>query len=140
MTQFVATPEYISDAAQQCDNTAFDVMTQLTNLQTFVTNLVGEAGTSQWNGPANQASVYTWLGVSASQFAEMMSNLHIYSVAMHDALVDIGEGLRGNYVNYVNSEADNLRGLQGIDGNLINTPSNPQGMPVTPQNIPPANL
>ncbi|GAA4215781.1 WXG100 family type VII secretion target [Actinocatenispora rupis] len=122
MTQYNVTPQYVANAATDCDTTAQDVQTQLGLLRTYVEGL----GAS-------------WLGVSATQFAEMMTNFQVYSVALHDALVDIGQGLRGNYVNYVNSEADNLRGLVGIDGNLVDTPTDPSGQPatVTP---PPANL
>lgn len=139
MTQYNVTPEYVSDAAQQADNTANDVMTQLTNLQTYVNQLVGDAAP----GAGGVGGAYQWMGVTASQFAELMNNVHVYSVALHDALVDIGEGLRGNYVNYVNSEADNLRGLQTVDQGLLNTPLDPNNEPVTPatiSTIPPAKL
>ena len=139
MTQYNVTPQYVSEAAQQADNTANDVLTQLTNLQSYVNQLVGDAA----GAAGGTAGAYQWMGVTASQFSELMNNVHIYSVALHDALVDIGEGLRGNYVNYVNSEADNLRGLQSIDGGLLNTPTDPgsQSGTLTPvPNVPPANL
>src|SRR6185369_17417314 len=112
---------------------------QLTNLQSYVNQLVGDAA----GAAGGTAGAYQWMGVTASQFSELMNNVHIYSVALHDALVDIGEGLRGNYVNYVNSEADNLRGLQSIDGGLLNTPTDPASQPgtlTTVPTVPPANL
>jgi WXG100 family type VII secretion target len=121
MSQFNITPEYVSTAAADCDTTAQDVRTQLGLLQTYVEGLGA-----------------TWLGVSSVQFAELMTNFQVYSIALHDALVDIGQGLRGNYVNYVNSEADNLHNLVAIDGNLVGTPNNPANQPTT--YVPPANL
>ncbi|HEY3505730.1 MAG TPA: WXG100 family type VII secretion target [Actinocatenispora sp.] len=124
MTQYNVTPQYVATAASDCDTTAQDVQTQLGLLRTYVEGLGA-----------------TWLGVSSAQFAEMMTNFQVYSVALHDALVDIGQGLRGNYVNYVNSEADNLKSLVGIDGNLVDTPNNPSSQPTTLTPVPPpANL
>lgn len=120
MTQYNVTPEYVANAAADCDMTAQNVRTQLGLLRTLVEGL----GAS-------------WLGVSATQFAGLMNNFQIYSVALHDALTDIGQGLRGNYVNYVNTEADNLRNLVSIDGGLVGTPgdtSQPN------KHVPPANL
>jgi hypothetical protein len=35
---------------------------------------------------------------------------------LHDALTDIGSGLRGNYVNYTQAEEDNIRQLVTVDG------------------------
>ncbi|MEV6598530.1 WXG100 family type VII secretion target [Actinoplanes sp. NPDC051346] len=123
MTHYNVTPEYVATAATQCDNTANNVLTQLTALQQFVTGL----GAS-------------WFGVTSAQFAEMMNNFHVYSILLHDALVNIGQGLSGNFVNYVNSEADNLQNLLAIDGNLIGTPTDPSAMPTDPTPIQPARL
>jgi|GEM_PF-1512605 WXG100 family type VII secretion target len=122
MTHYNVTPQYVATAASDCDTTAQDVRAQLSALQSYVEGLGA-----------------TWLGVSAVQFAEMMNNFHVYSVALHDALVDIGQGLRGNYVNYVNSEADNLKSLVAIDGNIVATPNDPSSTP-TSITVPPANL
>lgn len=123
MTQYNVTPQYVATAATECDTTAQDVQTQLGLLRTYVETLGA-----------------TWLGVTAAQFAEMMNNFQVYSIALHDALVDIGQGLRGNYVNYVNSEADNLRNLVGIDGNIVATPNNPSSEPTSLVPVPPVNL
>ena len=123
MTHYNVTPQYVATAAADCDTTAQDVQSQLGALQSYVEGL----GAS-------------WLGVSALQFAEMMNNFQVYSIALHDALVDIGQGLRGNYVNYVNSEADNLNSLRAIDGNIVATPTDPSSEPTSIQNIPPVNL
>ncbi|WP_433349847.1 WXG100 family type VII secretion target [Micromonospora sp. CA-111912] len=123
MTQYNVTPEYVTQAAADCDRVANDVKTQLTALQTFVTGL----GAS-------------WLGVSALQFAELMNNFHMHSVHLHDALVEIGQGLRSNVVNYVESEADNVRGLSSINGGLNPGVYAPMSHNPTGNVIPPANL
>jgi hypothetical protein len=114
MVQFSVTPQYVADAATQSENTGNDVLAQLTELRNYVTSLVGETDIA--NGPAD---AYAWMGVTAAQFAALMENVHFYSLAIHDDLLGIAQGLRGNYVNYVNSEADNLQGLKGIDENLL---------------------
>ncbi|MFG1610853.1 WXG100 family type VII secretion target [Actinoplanes sp. NPDC049265] len=122
MAAFSVTPEYVSAASVQCGTTASDVLVQLDQLRKYVTELVGV--TDAANGPAD---AFAWMGVTAEQFAGLMDNVHTYSIAMHDALVQIGDGLQGNYVNYVNSEGDNLNGMKNIDNGLLT-------------NVPQANL
>ncbi|MGW1062303.1 WXG100 family type VII secretion target [Micromonospora rubida] len=124
MTQYNVTPEYVANAAADCDVVANDVQTQLAALQTYVAGL----GAS-------------WLGVSALQFAELMNNFHTYSVNLHNALVDIGQGLRGNVANYVESETDNARNIASLSSGLEPALYNPVTRnPAGDTHIPPANL
>jgi uncharacterized protein YukE len=111
---FKVTPEFVRQAGQDCDTAASDVMVQLDNLRKYVTDLVGGADVA--NGPSD---AYQWMGVTAQQFGVLMENVHTYSVAMHNALIDIGNGLRQNYVNYVDVEADNNTGVESIANNLV---------------------
>jgi hypothetical protein len=123
---FAVTPDGVQDAARSCDQAANDVLTQLGNLKTFVLNLVGEASADLGAGAGaagvSAGSAYQWMGVTAAQFGEMMNNVQVYSMMLHDALIDIENGLKGNFVNYVNSEADNLAGIQNIDNGLLSSP------------------
>ena len=125
---FAVTPEGVQDAARSCDQAANDVLTQLGNLKSFVLNLVGEASADLGAGAGSGAagvsagSAYQWMGVTAAQFGEMMNNVQVYSLMLHDALIDIENGLKGNFVNYVNSEADNLAGIQSLDNGLLSSP------------------
>jgi hypothetical protein len=124
---FAVTPDGVQDAARSCDQAANDVLTQLGTLKTFVLNLVGEASADLGAGAGvgagvSAGSAYQWMGVTAAQFGEMMNNVQVYSMMLHDALIDIENGLKGNFVNYVNSEADNLAGIQNIDNGLLSSP------------------
>jgi hypothetical protein len=122
---FAVTPDGVQDAARSCDQAANDVLTQLGNLKSFVLNLVGEASADLGAGAGagvSAGSAYQWMGVTAAQFGEMMNNVQVYSMMLHDALIDIENGLKGNFVNYVNSEADNLAGIQNIDNGLLSSP------------------
>jgi hypothetical protein len=111
---FKVTPEFVRQAAVDCDTTAADVLVQLDNLRKFVTDLVGQVDIA--NGPAD---AYAWMGVTAQQFGMLMYNVDSYSRAMQSALIDIGNGLRQNYVNYVNVEAEGNVSVQNIDNGLL---------------------
>jgi uncharacterized protein YukE len=111
---FKVTPEFVRQAAVDCDTTASDVLVQLDNLRKYVTDLVGQADVA--NGAAD---AYQWMGITAQQFSVLMENVHNYSLAMQNALIDIGNGLRQNYVNYVNVEAEGNIGVQNIDNNML---------------------
>ncbi|MEK8143047.1 WXG100 family type VII secretion target [Streptomyces sp. M10(2022)] len=56
----------------------------------------------------------SWQGVAAVTFQGLMQEYDIYSKMLHDALTDIGSGLRGNYVNYADSEQANLNAIKAI--------------------------
>ena len=114
MVQFSVTPDYVSTAATQCDVTAGDVLAQLASLRTYVIQLVGQADVA--NGPAD---AYAWMGVTAGQFGIMMENVHQYSLALQDALRDIGTGLTFNNVQYVEVEATNLSGVTSVGNGAV---------------------
>jgi WXG100 family type VII secretion target len=98
---FTVTPEYIQNAATSCDNTANEIQTQLATLRSYVVNL---------------ETVYQ--GVAATTFQALMTDYDIFARMLHDALVDIGSGLRGNFVNYTDTENQNLGNLVPIQGDI----------------------
>lgn len=102
---YQVTPEYLADAATSCGSTASEVQTQLSQLRTFVTGLED-----------------VWRGIAHDQFTTLMAEFDTYSAMLHDALIDIGNGLEGNYVNYVNSEVQNIKNLNAL-GEDIPIPS-----------------
>ncbi|WP_227025095.1 WXG100 family type VII secretion target [Streptomyces tsukubensis] len=101
MSEYQVTPAEVSFAAASCDATATEVATQLATLRTYVVNL--------------EAS---WQGVAAVTFQNLMQEYDVYSKMLHEALTDIGSGLRGNYVNYSESEQANLNSIKAIQAGL----------------------
>jgi WXG100 family type VII secretion target len=99
---FYVTPDMVHGASVNCQLTADQIHDQLDDLRTYVISL--EA---------------MWQGVAQDTFQELMHDYDIYARMMHDALVDIGSGLSGNYINYRETEEDNLRNLQPVDGGLM---------------------
>ncbi len=91
MTNFQATPQDISQAAASCDSTAQEIQGQLASLKSYV------VGLEAW-----------WGGIAANTFQELMALYDTYSAMLNQALTDIGSGLRGNFVNYTDSEHANL--------------------------------
>jgi WXG100 family type VII secretion target len=117
VTQFTVTPDYIADAATHAHRIAADIQSELSALKSYVEEL----------GAA-------WLGVASGTFVAMMTNYQAYANNLHDALDDIGYGLQGNYVNYVDMEQQNLASLVPIDGvlppmNLTPVPTGPTPAP-----------
>jgi WXG100 family type VII secretion target len=98
---FKVTPEYVANAAVNCANTANEISTQLATLRSFVVNL---------------DAVYH--GVAATTFQALMTDYDRFAQMLHNALVDIGEGLRGNYVNYTETENQNIANLVPINGDI----------------------
>lgn len=98
---FTVTPEYIQNAATSCDNTANEIQTQLSTLRSYVVNL---------------EAVYQ--GVAANTFQALMNDYDSFAKMLNNALTDIGSGLRGNYVNYTDSESRNVANLAPIQGNI----------------------
>ncbi|MGW7425379.1 WXG100 family type VII secretion target [Streptomyces sp. NPDC054813] len=101
MTDFKVTPEQISLAATSCDSTAAEIQGQLSDLKTYVVNMEG------W-----------WQGIAQDTFQALMQEYDIYSRMLHDALTDIAGGLRGNYVNYTDSEQQNITSINNIEAGL----------------------
>ena len=101
MQNILVTPEMISDAANSCDITANDLSAELAALKSYVMEL--------------QA---VWQGVASLQFNQLMTNFDIYARMLNDSLTDIAQGLRGNAVNYVDSEIANINSLVAVNGDI----------------------
>ena len=95
------TPEYLSAAATSTDNTAAEIDIILAQIRSYVVNL--------------EAS---WQGVAQQTFNTLMAEYDVYAKMLHDSLTDIAAGLRGNYVNYTESEQTNINNLKSIDSTL----------------------
>jgi WXG100 family type VII secretion target len=95
------TPEYLANAATSTDNTAAEIDIILAQIRAYVVNL--------------EAS---WQGVAQQTFQTLMAEYDIYAKMLHESLVDIGAGLRGNYVNYTQSEQTNINNLKSLDSSL----------------------
>ncbi len=98
---FKATPEMISTAAGSCDSVAGELDSQLAGLKAYV------VGMEAW-----------WQGIAQNTFQELMQEYDTYSQMLHNALTDIASGLRGNYVNYSDTEQQNVTTITNIQSNL----------------------
>jgi WXG100 family type VII secretion target len=98
---FKVTPEEVANGATSCDRTATEIQGQLATLKSYVVNL---------------EAIYH--GVAATTFQALMTDYDIYANMLHNALVDIGSGLRGNYVNYTDTENQNINNLLPIHGDI----------------------
>jgi len=98
---FGVTPDEIATAASSCDSTSANLSEQLSTLKQYVGNLEAD-----------------WKGIASTTFSSLMADYQIYSTMLHDALTDIASGLRGNYVNYTDSEQTNINNLQEVGGQL----------------------
>lgn len=99
------TPEYLANAATNTMSTANEISSQLSEIKTYVTSL--------------EAS---WKGIAHNQFQTLMSEYDIYAQMLHDALEGISKGLHGNYVNYKESEQQNVTNLIKL-GDSVPKPS-----------------
>jgi WXG100 family type VII secretion target len=107
------TPEYLAQAASSTDNTSAELDAILAQIRAYVVNL--------------EAS---WQGIAQQTFQTLMSEYDVYAKMLHDSLVDIAAGLRGNYVNYTESEQANITNLKSLDASL----------PAGDRTMPPANF
>lgn len=94
---FHVTPEYLVNAATSTDKTAGEIDDVLAQIKSYVVSLEE-----------------IWQGIAQQQFQTLMQEYDTYSRMLHDALVDIGSGLRGNYVNYRDSEESNVNNLRAL--------------------------
>lgn len=99
MPGFRLTPELIKKASTDSYATADQVWQQLAVLRNYVLELE-----------------QTWHGVAQDTFQQLMNDWDVYARMMNDALRDIGQGLDGNYVNYIDTEQENIRNLQPVSG------------------------
>jgi WXG100 family type VII secretion target len=100
------TPGYVAQAAIDTDDTASKIRDKLDDLKKYVQTLED-----------------VWGGIARDQFAVLMHDYDIYASMLHNALVDIGDGLRGTYANYVQSEEQNINNLRGLGENLPAPPT-----------------
>lgn len=98
---FKAPPEMISTAAASCDSVASDVDGQLAGLKSYI------VGLEAW-----------WQGIAQTTFQELMQEYDTYGQMLHNALTDIASGLRGNYVNYTETEQQNVTTINNIQNTL----------------------
>ncbi|CAL9507196.1 MULTISPECIES: WXG100 family type VII secretion target [Streptomyces] len=99
------TPERVQQASQDTALTAGRVSADIQALRAYAEQL-GQA----WQGPAH------------AQFEILMKEFDTYARMLNDALMGISKGLEGNYINYKESEAQNLSNLTAL-GVDIPTPS-----------------
>jgi WXG100 family type VII secretion target len=92
---FQVKPEHVSQAASSCESIADEISGQLASLKSYVVNI------EAW-----------WGGIAATTFQELMCLYDTCSASLNQALIDIGKGLQGNYVNYYASEQANLAKLE----------------------------
>ncbi|MGI5230643.1 WXG100 family type VII secretion target [Actinoallomurus sp. CA-142502] len=95
------TPEYLANAASDTSNTAEQIRTQLAELKTYVNSLEE-----------------VWRGIAHNRFTALMAEYDILANMLHDALAGIAGGLHGNYVNYRDSEQQNITNLQNIEAGM----------------------
>lgn len=116
-TQYNVTPQYLATAAANCHTSAAEIQGELSALRSYVEGL----GAS-------------WLGLASGTFQQMMIDFQAYARNLHDALDNIGNGLQGNFVNYVAMEEANIALLKPIDG--LNLPMNLGPVPTGPTAAP----
>ncbi|MFF5076586.1 WXG100 family type VII secretion target [Actinoplanes sp. NPDC000266] len=102
MPGFQLTPELIKKASLDSYATADSVWQHLAELRNYVLELE-----------------QTWQGVAQNTFQQLMTDFDIYARMMNDALRDIGQGLDGNYVNYLDTEQQNIANLKPVSGQLM---------------------
>lgn len=101
MDHILVTPEMIMDAAASCDGTATDIDGELANLRSMVVQLQS-----------------IWHGVAAGQFDILMHDFDVFGRMLHNALTDIGSGLRGNFHNYIDAEQANINSLVAVNQDI----------------------
>ncbi|MFL6055089.1 MAG: WXG100 family type VII secretion target, partial [Actinoallomurus sp.] len=95
------TPAYLQKAQADTWQTSQDIWQALADLRNYVESTQGF-----WTGPAQ------------ATFNSLMQEYDIYARMLYDSLVDISEGLKGNYINYTESEQSNITNLKKIDSSL----------------------
>lgn len=95
------TPEYLANAATDTGNTASDIQGELAEIRSYVNSL--EA---------------VWRGVAHDRFVALMAEYDVLARMLHDALTGIADGLHGNYINYRDSEQQNLTNLANIEASM----------------------
>lgn len=97
------TPEYLAEASTNTATTATQIAGELAELKLYVTSLE-----------------QSWQGIAHSQFQNLMAQYDIYARMLNDALDGISKGLQGNYVNYKDTEQQNLNNLTALGEDVPN--------------------
>lgn len=100
------TPEYLAEASASTATTASEIAGQLADLKSYVTSL--------------EAS---WQGIAHVQFQTLMAEYDIYARMINDSLEGISRGLQGTYVNYKDTEQQNLNNLTALGADVPEPPS-----------------
>ena len=95
---FKVTPEYVANAATNCDSTANEIRAQLGTLRNYVVSIEAE-----------------YQGVAATTFQALMADYDRFGRMLNEALTDIGAGLRGNSNNYIEAESQNAANLAPLN-------------------------
>lgn len=104
--QYRVTPEYLTNASANTEKTANEIARQLAEIKNYVLSMES-----------------VWQGVAHNQFQTLMQEYDVYARMLHDALHGISQGLHGNYVNYKESESQNLTNLTQLGEDLPTPPS-----------------
>jgi WXG100 family type VII secretion target len=100
------TPEYLAEASTNTATTATEIAGQLANLKVYVTSLE-----------------QSWQGIAQAEFQNLMAKYDLYARMLNDALDGISKGLQGNYVNYKDTEQQNLNNLTQLGEDVPKPPS-----------------
>src|SRR6266700_1058238 len=98
---FKVTPEYITNAAANCDATAGEIQAQLATLKSHVISL---------------ESMYH--GVAATTFQSLMQDYYAYDRMINSVLTNIASGLLVIYNNTTDTENRNIANLMPINGDI----------------------
>ncbi|GAA5179195.1 hypothetical protein GCM10023322_08450 [Rugosimonospora acidiphila] len=93
------TPQMLADGNKNCVNTAEAIGDELATVRGYVSDLAAQ-----------------WLGVSSTQYVNLMADFDTYGRMLHDALTGIADGLQGNYHNYTTTESTNEAQLLQVNG------------------------
>jgi WXG100 family type VII secretion target len=103
---YAVTPEYLAQARSDTIKTAQSIEQKLADLKAYV-----------------QQMEDTWGGVAYKTFVTLMQDYDTYARMLHDALTDIASGLQGTYINYVQSEEQNINNLRALGEDLPKPPT-----------------
>ncbi|MBE1533987.1 WXG100 family type VII secretion target [Actinomadura algeriensis] len=102
---YKVTPEYLASAATDTTNTAARISDELAQIKAYVYSL--------------EAS---WGGMAHDRFVALMAEYDVLAKMLNDALTGIAAGLQGNYVNYKESEQQNITNLGNIEAGMPGGP------------------
>ncbi|GAB2800014.1 hypothetical protein GCM10027176_00080 [Actinoallomurus bryophytorum] len=95
------TPEYLAQASTDATSAAERIKGELDQIKTYVYSLEE-----------------VWKGIAHDRFVALMSEYDILANMLHQALTGIASGLHGNYINYRDSEQQNITNLTSIESNM----------------------